>query len=81
MLKEKFRMELHFDNEYSAQAFHFDSVPSDAMLRALDRYLGKKRLRAAFGEDGGRRNVCEQQPHQAQGEISAKRQDGAGHYA
>ena len=52
MLKEKFRMELHFDNEYSAQAFHFDSVPSDAMLRALDRYHGKKRLRAAFGEDG-----------------------------
>ena len=36
MLKEKFRMELHFDNEYSAQAFHFDSVPSPCFARWTD---------------------------------------------
>ncbi len=52
MLKEKFRMELHFDNEYSAGEFHFDAIPSDALLRALDKFLAKKRLRAVFGEDG-----------------------------
>ena len=52
MLKEKFRMELHFDNEYSAGEFWFDAVPSDAMLRALDKFLARKRLRAHFSEDG-----------------------------
>ncbi len=52
MLKEKFRMELHFDNEYSAGEFSFDAVPSEAMLRALDKYLAKKRLRAVFTADG-----------------------------
>ena len=52
MLKEKFRMELHFDNEYSAGEFYFDAVPSDAMLRALDKYLAPKRMRAVFGDDG-----------------------------
>ncbi|MBQ9902186.1 MAG: hypothetical protein IJM51_07365 [Clostridia bacterium] len=54
MLKEKFRMELHFDNEYSAEEFWFDAVPSEAMFRALDKYLAGKRLRAAFHEDGTR---------------------------
>ena len=54
MLKEKFRMELHFDNEYSAGEFWFDAVPSEAMTRALDRYLAAKRLRAVFFEDGMR---------------------------
>ena len=52
MLKEKFRMELHFDNEYSAVEFSFDAIPSEAMLRALYKYLSKKRLRAVFNEDG-----------------------------
>ena len=52
MLKEKFRMELHLDNEYAAAEFSFDAIPSEAMRRALDKYLAKKRLRAAFREDG-----------------------------
>lgn len=52
MLKEKFRMELHFDNEYGAKEFWFDAVPSEAMMRAMDKYLAKKRLRAVFGDDG-----------------------------
>ena len=52
MLKEKFRMELHFDNEYSAGEFYFDAVPSDAMLRARGKYLAPKRMRAVVGDDG-----------------------------
>ncbi len=52
MLKEKFRMELHFDNEYAAEEFWFDAVPSETMLRTLDKYLAKKQLRASFREDG-----------------------------
>lgn len=54
MLKEKFRMELHFDNEYQAEEFSFDAVPSEAMLRALDKFLAPKRLRAVFSDDGTR---------------------------
>ena len=54
MLKEKFRVELHFDNEYAADEFWFDVVPSEALTRALDKYLAKKRLRAAFTGDGSR---------------------------
>ena len=54
MLKEKFRMELHFDNEYDAREFWFDAPPSQAMLRALDQFLAKKRLRARFDGEGVR---------------------------
>lgn len=52
MLKEKFRMELHFHDGCGGQYFSFDVAPSIAMLRALDQHLGRKRLRAVFGEDG-----------------------------
>jgi hypothetical protein len=54
MLKEKFRVELHFDNEYSAEEFWFDAVPSEALTRALDKFLAKKRMRAVFTPDGTR---------------------------
>ena len=52
MLKEKYRMELHFDNEYSAGEFYFDVIPSEAMLRTLEKYIAKKRMRAQFCDDG-----------------------------
>ncbi len=52
MLKEKYRMELHLHDSCAGQSFSFDVVPSQALLRSLDKYLAAKRLRASFGEDG-----------------------------
>lgn len=51
MLKEKFRMELHFHDGCGGQYFSFDAIPSEALLRALDKYLASKKLRAVFSDD------------------------------
>ena len=51
MLKEKFRMELHLHDTCGGQSFSFDVVPSDALVRAVDRYFAPKRLKAVFSED------------------------------
>ena len=57
MLKEKFRMELHLHDGCGGQYFFFDVVPSEALTRALDKHLSKKRLCAVFDEDGMRFTV------------------------